>query len=255
MSYFNLNFSFPITFEKFSILDSSNKTAWQKIQTDFNINNHVIISDQQSAGKGRADRVWHSPLGNLYFSLIQKIQNKKLLELMPFVACVALNQTARFFLPNSEIQIKNKWPNDLMVNEKKISGILIESKTGKFGNFDCVIGVGVNLISSPINVIYPATNFAEFGIEVEKIKFLEKILENFFILIEEFQNFGFMPIRNLWLSEAFKLKKEINLNLFDKKLSGVFEDIDENGCLILRDEDSNYIKIDTAEIMPIINSP
>ena len=254
MSYFNLNFSFPITFEKFSILDSSNKTAWQKIQTDFNINNHVIISDQQSEGKGRADRIWHSPLGNLYFSLIQKIQNKKLLELMPFVACVALNQTTRFFFPNSEIQIKNKWPNDLMVNEKKNSGILIESKIGKFGNFDCVIGVGVNLISSPINVIYPTTNFAEFGIEVEKIKFLEKFLEKFFILVKEFQNFGFMPIRNLWLSEAFKLKKEINLNLFDKKLSGVFEDIDENGCLILRDEDSNYVKINMAEIMPIINS-
>jgi BirA family biotin operon repressor/biotin-[acetyl-CoA-carboxylase] ligase len=243
------NLPLPISFEEFPALESSNKTAWQKIQLQPNINNHVIIAAQQSSGRGRSGRIWQSPLGNLYFSFIHKVQNKNLLEVISFLVATSLNQTARFFLPNKQVKIENKWPNDLLIDGKKISGILIENKKSKFGEFDCVIGVGINLISSPVDIAYPATNFIELESSVERIQFLEKFLENFFILINKFQNFGFEPIRNLWIANAFRLKQEIILNLFNKKLSGIFEDIDKNGFLILRKKDSSKVTIDTAEII------
>jgi BirA family biotin operon repressor/biotin-[acetyl-CoA-carboxylase] ligase len=251
-NYFNLDLPFQVLFERFSILESSNKTAWNKIQSNPNINNHIIIADQQSSGRGREGRVWQSPLGNLYFSFIHKVKDQKLLEIMPFLISVALNQATRFFLPNSKILIENKWPNDLLVNGKKIAGILIESETGKFDDFNCVIGIGVNFISNPTDTIYLATNFMAVGIDVEKNQFLKKFLEIFFILSDKFNNFSFTPIKNLWLSNAFRLGKEIHLNLFNKELSGVFEGIDERGFLILSDKNLNKIKINTAEIMPLL---
>ena len=240
---------FQVSRENLPMVESSNKTAWQRVKDDSNINHHVIIADQQSGGRGRMGRIWESPLGNLYFSLIYKLKDQNLLKIMVFLTSVAINNASRFFLADQKINIENKWPNDLLINGKKVCGILIENKKNKFGNIDCVIGVGVNLISHPQKTIYPAVNFAEFGVNIDKSEFLQKFLEDFYILIEKFQNFGFMPIRNMWLANAFKLGEYINLSLSDKNIEGVFKDIDVDGCLILEDANSKNIKINTADFM------
>ena len=243
-----------ITIKKYQILESTNKTAWNLISEDPHIQNHLIIAEQQTGGRGRYDRKWESPVGNLYFSLILREENLQMIEKFPFIVAVSLVRAVDHFASKKflDIQIQNKWPNDLLLNEHKAAGILIESSKNQNGAYHAVIGVGLNLISNPMQTSYPAINLREVGLNVNKDDFLVIFLEKFCALCMKFKNFGFAPIRNLWLKNVYKLKEEIVVSLENKKVVGLFEEIDEDGNLVLLvDKSQQRMRISAADIIPI----
>jgi len=139
----------------------------------------VIVAFQQSEGRGRRGRVWESGLGNLYFTYISHLD--VLLSEAPqlsFVACVAVGEELRSLLPPTNV-LRYKWPNDLILNEKKVGGLLLESVpiSGK-KEIGYLIGCGLNLKSHPEQMRYPATSFQNEGIYLSLDEVLHKIVSS-----------------------------------------------------------------------------
>ncbi len=231
--FYHQNFSI----DHYPELPSTNSLALE-LTKSYQINhNHIILADEQSAGKGRMARNWVSPIGNLYFSLAlkpQKLINK--ISELSFLASVAMGFALAEFSKNNK-KINYKWPNDILINGKKVVGILLEKDD------NCVVlGVGVNINSHPDNTNYPACHLNEQGFQiVDKIDLLKKFLDHFSILYQKWLDFGFTPIRNLWLEKAFNLNQEIAVNLPNQSLRGVFKNLDEHGNLVL--EVNNQIQL------------
>lgn len=105
----------------------------------------IIIAKEQTLGRGKNNRKWLSPSGGLYFSILLKdnLPHINSCQLIPLIVSVAVFETLRSFNVNCKI----KWPNDLLVNNKKICGILVESKVSSSGLSYVVIGIGLNVNS------------------------------------------------------------------------------------------------------------
>lgn len=242
------------TIHQYEELASTNSTALEKASLGQIVDGEIIMANTQNSGRGRMDRGWSSPKGNLYFSLV--LQPKALAAHMAqisFVAIVALRQAVEGLvvddiglekksvsklnaLNSSNLNIQNKWPNDLLINKKKVAGILLESKNNQQNCEFIVLGIGVNIVSNPDNTIFPAANLLEFGLKISPEDLLKKFLENFENLYQNWQNFGFENIRKAWLSKAYNLQEKITISEDNKKIEGIFEDMDKDGALILLTE-------------------
>lgn len=225
---------------EFDQLESSNKTAFEMAENGKIFENEIILAKTQTAGKGRKDRNWVSPQGNLYFSLVlkPKIAIEKIHQIS-FLAICAL-QIVVEKLVEKNVEVKNKWPNDLLINNKKCAGILLQSKLNEKNCEFVILGIGLNLVSSPDNVIFEAGNLKEFNVETSPNQMLEKFLDEFEKIYQNYLDFSFKNIRNLWLKNAYKLGEEILIKLDEKEIKGIFEDLDEDGNLIL--ENKNFLE-------------
>ncbi len=221
------------TIHQFSQLESTNKTAFEMAENKKLFDREIILADSQTAGKGRESRVWSSPQGNLYFSLIlqPKIPAEKISQIS-FVAITALRMMVEGLAPNHKIQ--NKWPNDLLIDEKKVAGLLLASKISQKNCEFVIVGIGLNLASNPGQTIFPASNLKEFEISLTAEEALKNFLNQFENLYENWLTYGFVGVRKLWLEKAYRLKKEISVKNGEEKIGGIFEDLDEAGNLILQ---------------------
>jgi BirA family biotin operon repressor/biotin-[acetyl-CoA-carboxylase] ligase len=190
----------------------------------------VIWALTQSAGRGRQGRQWQSPEGNLYFSVLMRpLVPQKDYGFYSFMTSLAIGDAVRTFLPQLSIELK--WPNDVLVGGKKMSGILLEAGEGWL-----VMGMGINILHTPENPLYPVTSFASETADVPKIEIVLSTILNFLdqwnaVFVKE----GFAPLRKAWLERAKKGVMVVRQTQGD--VQGTFEDLDEHGnlCLILRD--------------------
>ena len=126
--------------------------------------NDCILALQQSEGKGRGDRVWESPPGGLYLSIISPSHS-----LLPFIAGISVIQTLGL-----DNRLRLKWPNDIILDGKKVGGILCEDD-----DKSAVVGIGINMNNSPS---FPeSTNLASIGYDMDEYRFLE----SFFMVFRE----------------------------------------------------------------------
>ena len=116
---------------QFDEIESTNDSAFSLVENKQIFANHIIVANKQNKGRGRLNRNWESPIGNLYFSLTlqPKIAIEKTSQIS-FVAVCALQIAVEkiFQQQNIVVKIQNKWPNDLLIEQKKVAGILLESK-------------------------------------------------------------------------------------------------------------------------------
>lgn len=251
MNFKTTNYYKSFTIHSLDETKSTNQLTFDLAKSNKIDHNHIIITQNQTAGKGRYGRVWESFNGNLYFSILLKPTNKNLnlISTLSFVSTVAMGLSINNLQAKSTIKISYKWPNDILINDQKTAGILLESDINQNQINFVVIGIGVNIVGNPHNTNYPATNLKDAGfLEISPEDLLKKFLDNFSDLYEKWLHFGFKPSRNLWLENAFNLNKEIFVNLFDKKIKGLFKDLDENGNLVLELENKEIIIISSGEI-------
>jgi BirA family transcriptional regulator, biotin operon repressor / biotin---[acetyl-CoA-carboxylase] ligase len=196
-----------------------------------------LVAREQLQGRGRRGRTWSSPPGNLYASLmlIDAAPSEHLPEL-GFVAGLALLEALRTFFGNDP-RLRIKWPNDILFDGAKLSGILLESSLLPSGRTACVAGFGVNCRSHPARLPYPATDLAAIGAACDAP---EDVLPRLSDAMEEMlqvwaSGSGFAEIRSRWLKSALGIGQPIRVALGTTTLSGVFETIDSRGRLILRD--------------------
>lgn len=191
----------------------------------------VVQALRQTAGRGRLGRVWESPEGNLFVSVLLRPRcSTQEGGLYSFVAALAVRDTVREFLPQADIKLK--WPNDVLVDGKKISGILLETELNEMNEVAwLVVGVGINVLHCPENgaSLHKLTCHSR-EIEVEAV--LEIFLANFEKWRQVFLSEGFAPIRTAWLENA--KTGVLTARLPQEVFEGEFVGLDERGSLILR---------------------
>jgi len=211
----------------------------------------LVWAGEQTAGRGRRGRSWASPPGNLYLSLIVRpAATPPRAAQLGFVAALALAEGIGD-LCGPSLDIKCKWPNDILIGGRKLAGILLESEISDGDATDfVVIGSGANLASRPDNVEYPATSLAEQGFpEIGPPPLLQAYIRRFDAWVGIWREQGFAPIREAWLARAAGLGSDIRVRLERATLSGRFRDLDEDGCLVL-DTAEGSRRIAAGEVFP-----
>jgi len=217
-------------------VDSTNEEIKRRAELGA-VDGSVVWAREQTSGRGRRGREWTSPRGNLYCSLLLRpsYPASKAMHL-GFVTAAAVAEVVTETLP-SNARVTCKWPNDVLVNGRKVAGILIESSSAGGTALDWLaIGVGVNVVSHPRQAEsrYPATSLvAEGAREVSLPKLLERYCACLQRWITTWHEHGFAPIRQAWLQRAHGLHEPILVRLENDTFEGVFANLDENGALVL----------------------
>ena len=221
-------------------LESTNHYLQQKIQQGSE-NGHVCISESQNEGRGTRGRTWISPFGrNIYLSLLWKF-NRSPSELGGLSLAVGV-AVARAIEEAGAVDVKLKWPNDLVWRDKKLGGLLLEMTGEASGPCQVVIGVGVNVsmpesVGKSIDQPWVDMNTILSNKPVSRNKLTGSILKHLCEVLSEFQDAGFAATRLEWLRRDAIVGKAVKLLLPNREVSGVVKDIDNNGALLLESED------------------
>ena len=223
----------------YDTIDSTNEEA-KRLAAAGGQHGAVIWAESQSAGKGRDGRTWISEAGNLFCSLLlQPCAPQSHLAQLSFVASLSLYRALESVVPDAH-QMGLKWPNDMLLDGKKLAGILLETMKDERSDAPWVIvGIGVNVEHFPENTRYPATCLKAVGVEIISAKIvLSRFLNCFEPIYDEWLEYGFEGIRQQWLEHAVGMQEVITLQMGGAELRGTFEGIDEAGQLLLRHDNS-----------------
>jgi BirA family transcriptional regulator, biotin operon repressor / biotin---[acetyl-CoA-carboxylase] ligase len=211
----------------------------------------LVWALEQSAGRGRRGRVWASPRGNLYASLILRPDcSAGQAAQLGFAAALAVGGALGAIFPPLE-RLAYKWPNDVLLSRRKIAGILLESEMNAADELTfLVVGVGVNLMVSPRDTEYPATSVAEEGLgEIMPAVMLEEFSRHFHAWEKRWRKQGFAPVREAWRMAAISRGEPVCVRLERETLHGRFLDIDEGGALLLESE-GRHRRVSAGEVFP-----
>ncbi len=172
--------------------------------------------------------------------LVNKIADVSKLTELTFVTALTVGNTILSFINGLNLQYK--WPNDVLIDGKKISGILLEKRSNS--NW-LIVGIGINVSHAPL----PGTTcISNYGESVSNIDLLKELIINFNKLRKQWLFDGFYAIREMWLKKAFKMNEQISVKLADKLNEGIFADIDKSGKLVLQQKDESLIYFDAGEL-------
>jgi BirA family biotin operon repressor/biotin-[acetyl-CoA-carboxylase] ligase len=232
----------------FETIGSTNDEA-KRLAADGAPEGTVVWARRQTQGRGRQDRTWMSPLGNLYCSIILR-PGKKPAEFatLGFAAALATVEAIEPVAPPTRAMLK--WPNDVLMDERKVAGILLESGGNDVGNDPwLVVGCGINLAHFPENVPFPAISIVSAtGFQIAAEDALAGFCGQFDLWYRHWKAEGFAPVREAWLARAHPKGTKLNVRLPTATLSGAFEDLDADGTLILAGEDGALHRIAAGDV-------
>jgi len=197
----------------------------------------VVVAEVQTCGRGRLGRGWLSPKGGIWFSVILRPEvGAKDVFKITFLTAVAVAKAIRkMFKLNAEIE----WPNDVLINGKKVCGILTETSIRDETADSVIVGVGINanidINFFPANLKNTVTTLAsEVKREVNREKFLQKLLEELEIYYKMFKENKFDSILEEWKHLNRLFGASVEVVSFNEKITGQAVNVDENGALIVR---------------------
>ena len=204
---------------------------------------HWLRAETQTAGRGRLGRDWVSPPGNLYAStLVRPLAGDPTAATLAMVAAVALDDAVAVWLPGRAML---KWPNDLLIDGAKLSGILLERSGDAV-----IVGIGVNLAHHPDGLGRAVTSIAAIGgVAPDPAIFLETLAESFARWLGRWRGEGLAPVRERWLQRAHPIGTALSARLPGSVAhDGLFEGLDAEGALRLRLADGRVETIHAADI-------
>ena len=226
---------------RYDTLDSTNEEARRLAKSGVR-GPLWIVSHEQTAGRGRRGRVWISESGNLFATLLMQA-TMSLSAQLGFVAGLAAADAIAAHAPGAEVALK--WPNDVLLNGKKIAGILLEA----LGHDSLAIGIGINLAHYPPDTEIPSISIAAVtGNPPDLDGILLRLASAMTAWYEIWLRQGFQPVRKAWLLRASGLGHPIRARLGDSEREGVFEDLDEDGALLLRDAAGTLMRITAGDV-------
>ncbi len=239
----------------FDSLPSTNEQAF-RLATDGAEHGEVVVTEQQTAGKGRRGRAWVSPPNlNLYFSAILRpeLPPHRAPELT-LVAAVALAET----LCEAGAQARIKWPNDVQIDGLKVAGILTELSANPDQVNFVVLGIGVNLNAQPEHfpeeVRAMATSLSQaLGERVPRAVFTANLWTRLEEWLDLYLETGFDAVRQRWKELSATLGQDVLVRTDRHELRGVAEDIDPSGALLVRTADGSLERVlagDVEQVRP-----
>ena len=201
-----------VSFDK---IPSTQTYAYEMIASGRGADHVAILANAQSAGRGRYKRTWVSHHGNLYVSFIYSCEERD--ARLSYSVGVAIAETLIAFGITPTI----KWPNDILIDGKKVSGTLIEY-AGRF----VVVGIGINIKTNPtVKATYKTTKLDNY-VQVTRDELLNKLMRN----IDKWRGADFRTVRARWTELAAGLNRNVKYRGDVMELIG----INENGALVLR---------------------
>ncbi|MGD7045413.1 biotin--[acetyl-CoA-carboxylase] ligase [Jeotgalibacillus proteolyticus] len=232
-------------------VDSTQKIA-HKLAQEQAPEGTLVIAEEQTSGRGRMSRSWHSPKGTgIWMSLLVRPllppQKAPQFTLLTAVAVVQAIEDV------CDVSVEIKWPNDLLVNDRKITGILTELQADSEQIHSLIIGIGMNINQQqedfPKELHELATSLAiETGSKVSRSAIVQRIMYHFEKYYLLYMDKGFAPIKLLWESYAISIGRHITARTLNGELSGIACGITEEGILLLEDDQGVTHSIYSADI-------
>ncbi len=216
--------------------DSTNSLLWRMLQQQPSLAEGItVMAERQQAGRGRLGRQWLMPEGGLACSiLLRPDAHRSQLATLSLVAAVAVQQTLWPWLPTARI----KWPNDILVGEAKLCGILAESQMIE-GQPAVVLGIGLNIrpptTGWPDDLRRPATCLQqELTTADTAAQWLQRLLPYLQYWYQRWQQHGFAAVQSAWMGGFAHRGKPLMVTQNHHTLQGIAEGVDTTGALLLR---------------------
>lgn len=227
-------------------VDSTNDYAKKKAKEL--VDGSVIISLEQVKGKGRRGRSFHSGKGDgIYLSIILKpgFEPTK----APFITSIAGAALVNTF-NKFNIQTKVKWPNDVLINGKKVAGILTEMSADMEFIEYIVLGVGINVsgLEFPNELKNIATSLKLEGYDVKKLSIIWQFIYEFELLYNLYLNENTSEVVNILRNNSSVLGKQINVHYMNEVESAIAVDINNQGALIIKTQEGEVKELSSGEI-------
>ncbi|MGY8709631.1 biotin--[acetyl-CoA-carboxylase] ligase [Bradyrhizobium sp. 18BD] len=215
-----------------------------------------FVTAEQTAGRGRRQRPWIAPKGNLAASVLE------VLDVAPAVAATigfaaglaeeaALEKVsleAAMRLGPDRPRYTLKWPNDVLANGKKLVGIGLEAEAVN-DRLAIVVGIGTNIVAAPEGTPTPAVSLAALGVQISAEELFSALSDAWVEFRGIWDNGrGFAEVRKLWLERAARLGEPIAIHTGTTVLEGIFDTIDDTGCLIVRTAEGRRVPIAAGEV-------
>ena len=217
-----------------------------------------FVTSEQTAGRGRRNRAWIAPRGNLASSILEVIDvSPAVAATLGFAAGLALEaalqkvsiEASLRAAGSEQMKFSLKWPNDVLAGRQKLAGILLEAEAVADDRLAVVVGIGTNVVAAPEGTPTPATSLAALGCSPPLPReALLRLAANWAKWYDIWAEHGFSPIRDAWLARAARLGARIRARLQSGETSGVFEGIDESGALLLRESVGRVRAIPAGEV-------
>ncbi len=212
----------------------------------------LVVADTQTHGRGRRGRTWHSPSGrNIYASIILRPRlSPSQAPQITLMTAVALTKMLR---ESTALDAKIKWPNDVMIDDKKIAGILTEISADMDAVDYVVVGFGINVNtrqSEMAEEIAPiATSiFLEKGVETSRTNLLCNLLKHFETTYDLLNNQGFGPVMEQWRSMTDIIGRRVYVDVMDSRYTGKVETVNDDGVLVLREDEGGTRHIFSGDV-------
>ncbi|AKS38651.1 biotin--acetyl-CoA-carboxylase ligase [Anoxybacillus gonensis] len=210
----------------------------------------IVIAEEQTAGRGRLNRSWHSPKGTgIWMSIILRPsvppQQAPQLTLLVAVAVAQAIQEVTNIVPDI------KWPNDVLINGKKVVGILTELQADPDQVRAVIVGIGMNVNQTqfPSDIASIATSLAiETGRTFHRPKIVQTLLQKLEQLYEQYLQHGFLPIKLLWEGYSVTIGQQIVARTLNGAIRGVALGITDSGTLKVQTEDGAIHYVYSADI-------
>ena len=231
-------------FYHFKTLNSTNDKAKEFCKKGkYNL---VVTTEKQEKGRGRFGRKWVSELGGLYITLLLKEKNLDNVKYLTLIASVAVAKTINKI---TKLNALVKWPNDVLINDKKICGILTETVSGK--NNYALVGIGLNVNNKKFSksIVKKTTSLSlETNKNYNLNIILKTIINNFNSLYKYYNKKNYEKIINIWKEYSHTLGRKLKVNTLKKIYIGKAIDIDNNCNLILKLSNGKIKKIVEGDI-------
>jgi BirA family transcriptional regulator, biotin operon repressor / biotin---[acetyl-CoA-carboxylase] ligase len=217
-----------------------------------------FVTSEQTAGRGRRLRPWIAPRGNLAASILQVIEvAPALAATLGFAAGLAVEQAVQKLSIEAALRRSGsdalnfslKWPNDVLAGRSKLAGILLEAEAVVGGGLAVVIGIGINVVASPEGTPTPATSLRALGVDISAEELFAALSDGWANARSVWDDGrGFAAIRRLWLERAAGLGQAVSIKSGNTLIEGIFDTIDEQGCMIVRTTDGHLMPITAGDV-------
>ena len=213
------------------------------------------VTTEQTAVRGRRQRPWIAPRGNLASSILEVMDVAPgVAATLGFAAGLALDAALRQVAleaavrSGAAVNFALKWPNDVLAEGKKISGILLEAEHLP-GGLAVVTGMGTNVVGFPEGTPTPATSLAVLGIQVSAEELFAALSDAWVEFLGIWDSGrGFEQIRQLWLARAAGLGQAVAVILGGSTIEGIFDTIDDQGCMIIQTPAGKRMPVSAGDV-------
>jgi BirA family transcriptional regulator, biotin operon repressor / biotin---[acetyl-CoA-carboxylase] ligase len=227
-----------------STMDAASEFAREKC-----VEGTVVIAEAQTAGRGRMGRPWVSlEYQGLYFSIIVRPDvSVAQVASIPLMAAVSVVEAIR---RTCDLDVHIKWPNDILLRQKKLGGILTEMNARRDRVTYCIIGIGINVNNDRKSLVEGATSLAcATGAPVNRITLLQEILRQFEHYYLKFKRQDLAPILDAWRQFSVTLGEQVKIEMQHGRIEGLAVNIDEDGALLVRRDSGIMEKVVAGDVI------